>query len=64
LFYFYSNDSFLSWLIQYPDIVVAQVVLTTETTPPQKRNLQAAQENRYLYLCKNFQIVKKGEPSG
>ncbi len=51
---------FLSWLIKYPDIVIAQAVLTTET-PPQKEYARVTGKIDSLFV-KNYQKVKPNTP--
>jgi multidrug resistance efflux pump len=60
LFTFIVIILFLSWLIQYPDIVIAQAVLTTEV-PPQKEFARISGKIDTLFV-KNFQNVEQGEP--
>ena len=50
----------LSWLIKYPDIVVAQAVLTTEI-PPQKEFARASGKIDSLFV-KNYQEITKNTP--
>ena len=49
---------FLSWLIKYPDIVMAQATLTTEI-PPQKEFARVSGKIDSLFV-ENFQEVKEG----
>lgn len=50
----------LSWLIKYPDIVVAQAILTTEI-PPQKEFASVSGKIDSLFV-KNYQEVNKNTP--
>jgi multidrug resistance efflux pump len=50
----------LSWLIKYPDVVVAQAVLTTEI-PPQKEFARASGKIDSLFV-KNYQEITKNTP--
>ena len=50
----------LSWLIKYPDIVVAKAVLTTEI-PPQKEFARASGKIDSLFV-KNYQEITKNTP--
>jgi len=50
----------LSWLIKYPDIVVAQAILTTEI-PPQKEFASVTGKIDSLFV-KNYQEVTKNTP--
>ena len=50
----------LSWLIKYPDIVVAKAILTTEI-PPQKEFARASGKIDSLFV-KNYQEITKNTP--
>lgn len=51
---------FISWLIKYPDIIVAEAILTTEI-PPQKIYAKATAEIDSIFIREN-QIVQPGQP--
>tara|TARA_R110002049_G_scaffold17731_2_gene68555 strand:- start:103786 stop:105078 length:1293 start_codon:yes stop_codon:yes gene_type:complete len=51
---------FLSWLIKYPDVVMAQAILTTEI-PPQKEFARVSGKIDSVFV-ENYQEVKKNAP--
>lgn len=51
---------FIAWLIKYPDIIVAEAVLTTEV-PPQKIYARTMAEIDTIFIVEN-QAVQPGQP--
>lgn len=61
IFFIFILILFLSWFIRYPDIIKAQVVITTSPAP---LTLVSRSQGNISLLKKEYELVKKGELIG